>query len=256
MKLLAGKKGIVMGVANDRSIAWGISKLAAEWGAELLFSYQNFLLKKKVDSLAQTLGQNDAVCECDVSKEGHAARLVERAKEKFGTVDFVIHSLAFSDKKELTGPYYNTSRKNFLNALDISCYSFTEVCREVGPILNKNGSLITLTYLGSQRVIPNYNVMGVAKAALEASVRYLARDFGPDGIRVNAISSGPIKTLAASGISDFSKFLEIGEQASAMKKNVTIDDVAGLSCFLLSDYAQTVTGGVHYVDAGYNIMGL
>ena len=255
-KLLEGKKGIIMGVANDRSIAWGIAKLAAEWGADMIFSYQNVLLKKRVATLAESINCNDAVFECDVTKEGSVKTLMENAHNKLGKIDFIIHSMAYADKKELQGPYYDTSRKNFLNAMNISCYSFTEVCKEALPFLNSGASLQTLTYLGAERVIPNYNVMGVAKAALEASVRYLAHDMGPKNITVNAISAGPIKTMAASGINDFNKFLDIGEKTSPMKRNVSIEDVAGLSCFLMTNHAQSITGGTHYVDSGYNIMGM
>jgi enoyl-[acyl-carrier protein] reductase I len=256
MTLLAEKKGIIMGVANDHSIAWGISKLASEWGADMVFSYQNVLLKKRVATLAESIGCMDAVVECDVSKEGQVKQLMDFAAKKFGKIDFIVHSMAYSDKKELQGAYYNTSRKNFLNAMDISVYSFTETCREAMPILNGGASLITLTYLGSQRVLPNYNVMGVAKAALEASTRYLAADMGAYNIRVNAVSPGPIKTMAASVIGDFDKMLQSGEKASPIHRRVTIEDVGGLACFLMTDYAAAITGGVHYVDAGYNIMGM
>jgi len=256
MTLLAGKKGIVMGVANDHSIAWGISKLASEWGADMVFSYQNILLKKRVATLAESIGCMDAVIECDVSKEGHIKKLMDFAGNKFGKIDFVVHAMAYSDKKEMQGPYYNTSQKNFLNAMNISVYSFTETCREALPILNEGASLMTLSYLGSQRVLPNYNVMGVAKAALEASTRYLAADMGVHNIRVNAISPGPIKTMAASAIGDFDKMLESGVKASPIRRLVTIEDVGGLACFLMTDHAASITGGVHYVDAGYNIMGM
>lgn len=245
-----------MGVANDHSIAWGISKLASEWGADMVFSYQNVLLKKRVATLAESIGYFDAVVECDVSKDGHVKQLMDFAASKFGKIDFIVHSMAYSDKKELQGPYYDTSRKNFLNAMNISVYSFTETCREALPILNEGASLLTLTYLGAQRVLPNYNVMGVAKAALEASTRYLAADMGAHKIRVNAVSPGPIKTLAASVIGDFDKMLQSGEKASPIHHRITIEDVGGLACFLMTDYAAAITGGVHFVDAGYNIMGM
>lgn len=254
-ELLAGKKGLIMGVATNHSIAWGISKLAHEMGASLAFSYPHDIFKGKIEKLLATLDGDHLLYKCDVSKENEVSQLMEKAHEHFGNFDFIVHSLAFSDKNELKGYYYNTTKKNFLNAMDISCYSFVEVCREALPYMNKEGSFLTLTHHGSQKVYPNYNVMGVVKAALEASVRYLAADLGEKGIRVNGISAGAIKTLAASAIGDFKQFLDIGEKFSPLSRNITLEDVAGMACFLLSDLAKGVTGGIHYVDCGINIMG-
>lgn len=253
--MLKGKKGLIMGVATDHSIAWGISKLADQWGAELAFSYPHDIFKGKIEKLIKTLNTQGPLFHCDVAKEGDVPELMKNVSAHFGKIDFVVHAIAYCDKKELQGYYYNTSRSNFLNGMNVSCYSFTEVCREVLPFMNpKGGSLLTLTHHGSQKVFPNYNCMGVMKAALEASVRYLASDLGEKNIRVNAVSAGAIKTLAASAIGDFSKFLKLGEEFSPMGRNITLDDVAGLASFLLSDYAKGITGDTHYVDCGLHIM--
>ncbi len=256
--LLKGKKGIVLGVANDKSIAWGISSLAAEQGAELAFTYQNEILEKRVRPLAASVN-SDLIYECDVNNDETLDKLANDITKKWGYVDFIIHSVAFADKDELKGKYLNTSRKNFNVALETSCYSLTAVMSKFEDLLAKapNGSsVVTLSYYGAEKVIPNYNVMGVAKAALEASVRYLASDVGYQGIRVNTISSGPIKTLAASGIGDFRSVLKWNESVAPMRKNVTTEDVAGMGVFLISDLAKSVTGQVLYVDSGYSVVGM
>jgi len=253
--MLKGKVGLIMGVINERSIAWGVAQLAHTLGAKLAFSYSHDLFKSKVKKLIETV-DSDFLHICDVTKEGHIKELFAEVGKRFGKIDFIVHSIAFSDKNELKGKFYDTTLKNFLNSMHISCYSVTEVCREALPFLNNDSSIITMTHVGSQRFFPNYNVMGVAKAALEASVRYLAADLGSLGIRVNAVSPGSIKTLAASGISGFDKFLQMDKALSPMHRNVTQEDIAGLSCFLCSDFARGITGGVHYVDCGSNIMGL
>lgn len=254
-KLMAGKRGLIMGLANDHSLAWGISQALAAHGAEIAFTYQSDILLKRVQPLIETLG-SDFLVECDVTKEGHIKNTFEKIKEKWGKIDFVLHSLAFADKEELKGPYYNTSRANFLNSLDVSCYSFTEVCREVAPLMTDGGALLTLTYYGAERVMPHYNVMGVAKAALEASVRYLAVDLGGQNVRVNALSAGPAKTLAASGIGDFRYILKWNQYNSPLKRNITLDDVGRSGLYLLSDLSSGVTGEVHHVDAGYHVVGM
>jgi len=255
-QLLKGKKGLIMGVATDHSIAWGIAKMASDMGAELAFSYPHEIFKGKIGKLTATLKQPDApLFMCNVSEEGQIKDLMENTHKALGNFDFIVHSIAFSDKNELKGKYYDTTKKNFLNAMDVSCFSFTETCKEAVPYLNNGGSLLTLTHHGSHVVFPNYNVMGVIKAALEASVRYLAVDFGDKGIRVNGISAGAIKTLAASGISDFSSFLKLGELYSPLGRNVELEEIGGLGCYLLSDLSRGITGGIHYVDCGVNIMG-
>lgn len=252
---MAGKRGLIMGLANDHSLAWGISQMLASHGAEIAFTYQSEILLKRVQPLVETLG-SDFLVECDVTKEGHVRDTFAKLKEKWGKIDFVLHSLAFSDKEELKGPYYNTSRTNFLNSLDISCYSFTEVCREAAPLMTDGGALLTLTYYGAERVMPHYNVMGVAKAALEASVRYLAVDLGGQNVRVNALSAGPAKTLAASGIGDFRYILKWNQYNSPLKRNITLDDVGRSGLYLLSDLSSGVTGEIHHVDAGYHVVGM
>ena len=253
--LMAGKRGLIMGVANDRSIAWGIARAVAAQGATLAFTYQGEALEKRVRPLAQELGTAFLV-PCDVTDPASMDAAFERLAAEWGTLDFLVHAIAFSDKEELKGEYVNTTRANFLRTMDISCFSFTDICRRVRPLMPNGGSLLTLTYYGAERVMPHYNVMGVAKAALEASVRYLASDLGPQGIRVNAISAGPIKTLAASGIGDFRYILKWNELNSPLRRNVTIEDVGGAGLYLLSDLAAGVTGEIHHVDAGYNIIGM
>ena len=253
--LLAARKGLVMGVANDRSLAWGIARAANAHGAELAFTYQGETLEKRVQPLAESVGSS-LVLPCDVTDESSVETTFAAVADQWGGLDFVIHAIAYSDKEELKGQYLDTSRENFLNTLDISCYSFTAICRRAGALLNEGGSLITLTYAGAERVMPHYNVMGVAKAALEASVRYLAVDLGGRGIRVNAISAGPIKTLAASGIGDFRYILKWNEYNAPLKRNITIDDVGGAALFLLSDLGSGVTGEVLHVDSGYHVVGM
>ncbi len=253
--LLAARKGLVMGVANDRSLAWGIARAANAHGAELAFTYQGETLEKRVRPLAESVGSS-LVLPCDVTDESSVETTFAAVTDHWGGLDFVIHAIAYSDKEELKGQYLDTSRENFLNTLDISCYSFTSICRRAGALLNEGGSLITLTYAGAERVMPHYNVMGVAKAALEASVRYLAVDLGGRGIRVNAISAGPIKTLAASGIGDFRYILKWNEYNAPLKRNITIDDVGGAALFLLSDLGSGVTGEVLHVDSGYHVVGM
>jgi len=252
--LMAGKRGLVMGLANDMSIAWGIAKTLRDHGAEIALSYQGEILKKRVEPLAGELGSN-LIIECDVKDSQSIADLAKAIEAKWGSLDFIVHSIAFADKSELKGRYLDTSRDNFLNSLDISCYSLLSVVRSLEYLLNPEGSILTLTYLGSQRVMPNYNVMGVAKAALEASVKYMANDLGPKNIRVNAISAGPIRTLAASGISDFRKMHSMNEALSPLKRNVSIWDVGNSALYLLSNLSSGVTGEIHYVDAGANIKG-
>lgn len=253
--LMAGKKGLIMGVANDRSIAWGIAKTAYAHGAELAFTYQGEALEKRVRPLAEEIG-SQIVLPCDVTDEASVAATFKELEAKWGKLDFVVHAIAFSDKAELDGLYLNTTRANFLKTMDISVYSFTSVAQYAVPLMNEGGSLLTLTYYGAERVMPHYNVMGVAKAALEASVRYLATDLGGQGIRVNAISAGPIKTLAASGIGDFRYILKWNELNSPLKRNVTIDDVGNSGLYLLSDLGAGVTGEVLHVDAGYHTVGM
>ena len=253
--LLTARKGLVMGVANDRSLAWGIARAANAHGAELAFTYQGETLEKRVQPLAESVGSS-LVLPCDVTDESSVETTFAAVADQWGGLDFVIHAIAYSDKEELKGQYLDTSRENFLNTLDISCYSFTAICRRASALLNEGGSLITLTYAGAERVVPHYNVMGVAKAALEASVRYLAVDLGGRGIRVNAISAGPIKTLAASGIGDFRYILKWNEYNAPLKRNVTIDDVGGAALFLLSDLGSGVTGEVLHVDSGYHVVGM
>ena len=251
---MEGKKGLVMGVANERSIAWGIAQKLSESGAELAFTYLGDALKKRVIPLAEKLNSN-LTFSCDVEKKDEVIKLFEDIKSKWGQIDFVVHAIAFSDKSELSGEYLNTSRENFLRSMLISCFSFTEVAKEASKIMNKNGSLVTLSYEAS-KAIPNYNVMGVCKAALEASVKYLARDLGSKGVRVNAISAGPIKTLAASAIGDAKFLYKWNADHSFLKRNVDNMDVGNSALYLLSDMAGGVTGEIHYVDAGYNKVGM
>ena len=253
--IMFGKKGLVMGVANDRSLAWGITKAVTDHGAEVALTFQNQTLEKRVRPLAESLGAN-LLLECDVSDEVSIANVFRALEEKWGSLDFLIHAIAFSDKKELTGRYIDTSAENFALTMSISCFSFTSICRAAAPLMKHGGSIVTLTYAGSERVVPHYNVMGVAKAALECSVRYLATDLGVDKIRVNAISAGPVRTLAASGIGDFRYILKWNELNAPLKRNVTIEDVGGAGLYLLSDLSSGVTGEIHHVDCGYNIVGM
>jgi enoyl-[acyl-carrier protein] reductase I len=253
--IMAGKRGLIMGVANDRSLAWGIAKTLAAHGAELAFTYQGEALEKRVRPLAESLGSR-FVIDCDVTHEPSVAKVFAAIGETWGGLDFAVHAIAFSDREELKGKYVDTTRANFLRTLDISCYSFTEACRRAAPLMRNGGSLLTLTYSGAERVMPHYNVMGVAKAALEASVRYLAVDLGGQNIRVNALSAGPIKTLAASGIGDFRYILKWNQYNSPLKRNVTIEDVGGAGLYLLSGLSVGVTGEVHHVDCGYHVVGM
>ena len=254
MDLLKGKKGLIMGVANDRSIAWGIAKKLSEQGAELAFTYLGDALKKRVVPLAESLKSNFTLS-CDVEKKEDIIRTFDDIKKKWVNLDFVVHAIAFSDRSELSGEYLNTSRENFLKSMLISCFSLTEIAKEASKIMNSGSSILTLTY-ESSKVIPNYNVMGVCKAALEASVKYLARDLGVKGIRVNAISAGPIKTLAASAIGDAKFLYKWNEDHTLLRRNVDINDVGGSALYLLSDLSAAVTGEIHYVDAGYNKVGM
>ncbi|TSD86957.1 enoyl-ACP reductase FabI [Mycobacterium sp. KBS0706] len=253
--LLQGKRGLIMGVANDRSIAWGIASACAAQGAELAFTYQGDALHKRVKPLAESVGSTH-VLPCDVTDHASIDAVFQTLERDWGKLDFLVHGIAFSDKNELDGLYLNTTRDNFLRTMDISCYSFTAVAQRAVPLMRDGGSLLTLTYYGAERVMPHYNVMGVAKAALEASVRYLAVDLGGRGIRVNAISAGPIKTLAASGIGDFRYILKWNELNAPLKRNVTIEQVGGAGLYLLSELGSGVTGEVHHVDSGYHTVGM
>jgi enoyl-[acyl-carrier protein] reductase I len=254
-RLMAGKRGVIMGVANDRSLAWGIAKELAAHGAELAFTFQGEALEKRVRPLAASVG-SDLVLPCDVTREGDLDNVFAEVGRKWSSIDFAVHAIGYSDKNQLKGRYLETTRDNFLMSLDISCYSFTAMCRAAEPLMTNGGALLTLTYYGAEKVTPHYNVMGVAKAALEASVRYLAVDLGGKRIRVNAISAGPIKTLAASGIGDFRYILKWNEYNAPLKRNVTIEDVGGAGLYLLSDLARGVTGEVHHVDCGYHVVGM
>ncbi len=253
--LLAGKKGLIMGVANERSLAWGIAQSAAAHGAELALTYQGEGMARRVQPLAESLGASFTV-PCDAGDDESLDAAFETVREKWGRLDFVVHAIAYSDKEELKGRYLETSLRNFQDTMHISCYSFTAVCQRAVPLMDQGGSLLTLTYYGAERVMPHYNVMGVAKAALEASVRYLAMDLGDQGIRVNALSAGPARTLAASGIGDFRYILKWNEYNSPLKRNVTHDDVGGAGVYLLSDLASGVTGETHHVDCGYHVVGM
>jgi enoyl-[acyl-carrier protein] reductase I len=253
--IMAGKRGLVMGVANDRSIAWGIASAVHAQGGQLAFTYQGDALEKRVRPLAESIG-SDIVLPCDVTDDASIDAVFETIAEKWQGLDFVVHAIAYADKDELKGKYLATSRDNFVRSLDISCYSFTAVSQRAVPLMTEGGSLLTLTYYGAERVMPHYNVMGVAKAALEASVRYLAADLGELGIRVNAISAGPVRTLAAAGIGDFRYILKWNEYNAPLRRNVTIDDVGGAGLYLLSDLSNGVTGEVHHVDSGYHIVGM
>ena len=253
--LMKGKRGLIMGLANDKSLAWGIARKLGEQGAELAFSYQGDALQKRVGPLAAQLG-SDFTFDCDVSDMAALDEAFDRLKQRWETIDFVVHAIGFSDKTELRGEYVDTSLENFLMTMNISVYSFTAVARRARAMMPNGGSLLTLTYYGAEKVIPHYNVMGVAKSALETSVKYLAMDLGREKIRVNAISAGPIKTLAASGIGDFRYIMKWNEYNSPLRRNVTIEDVGGAGLYLLSDLASGVTGEIHHVDSGYNVIGM
>jgi enoyl-[acyl-carrier protein] reductase I len=253
--LMAGKRGLIMGLANDKSIAWGIARAVAAEGAQLAFSYQGEALKKRVEPLAAEVG-SQFVTECDVGDEASLDRLFEVLGDRWGTLDFLVHAIGFSDKNELRGRYVDTSKANFLMSMDISVYSFTSVCRRAAAMMPAGGSLLTLTYYGAEKVMPHYNVMGLAKAALEASVKYIAEDLGKDGVRVNAISAGPIKTLAASGIGDFRYIMRWNELNSPLRRNVTQEEVGKAALYLLSDLGSGTTGEVLHVDAGYHVVGM
>ena len=255
MGLMKGRRGLIMGLANDKSIAWGIAKALADQGAELAFSYQGDALKKRVEPLAAQIG-SDFLVECDVADESSIDGLFQTLAGRWDSIDFIVHAISFSDKEQLRGRYAETTRDNFLMTMDISVYSFTAVARRAAAMMPNGGAMLTLTYYGAERVMPHYNVMGVAKAALEASVRYLAEDFGKDGIRVNAISAGPIKTLAASGIGDFRYILKWNELNSPLRRNVSTEDVGKSALYLLSDLGSGVTGETHHVDSGYHIVGM
>jgi len=253
--LMKGKRGLIIGLANNKSIAWGIAKSCADQGAELAFTYQGDALKKRVEPLAAEL--NAIVCgHCDVTEPETIEAVFAHLEKTWGRLDFVVHAVAFSDKDELTGRYVDTSRENFGRTMDISVYSLTAVAKRAEPLMSNGGSILTLTYYGAEKVMPHYNVMGVAKAALEASVRYLAVDLGPNNIRVNALSAGPIKTLAASGIGDFRYILKWNEYNSPLRKTVTIEEVGDAALYLLSDLSRSVTGEVHHVDSGYHVVGM
>ncbi|MAS87968.1 MAG: enoyl-[acyl-carrier-protein] reductase FabI [Micavibrio sp.] len=252
---MKGKRGLIMGVANDRSIAWGIAKAASDAGAELAFTYQGEALERRVKPLAEQVGST-IVLPCDVTDEASLDATFDTLKKEWGSIDFIVHAIAFSDKNELDGRYVDTTRANFARTMDISVFSFTSIAQKAAPLMSEGGSLVTLTYYGAERVMPHYNVMGVAKAALEASVRYIATDLGKDGIRVNAISAGPIKTLAASGIGDFRHILKWNELNAPLQRNVTIEDVGRTGLYLLSDLGSGVTGEVLHVDAGYHTVGM
>jgi enoyl-[acyl-carrier protein] reductase I len=253
--LMTGKRGLIMGLANDRSLAWGIAKALADQGAELAFSYQGEALERRVRPLAEQLGSN-LLLDCDVSSMDALDATFASLARQWDRLDFVVHAIGFSDKNELRGNFVDTSLDNFLLTMNVSVYSFIAVTQRARAMMKDGGSILTLTYYGAEKVIPHYNVMGVAKAGLEASVKYLAMDLGPEGIRVNAISAGPIKTLAASGIGDFRYIMKWNEYNSPLRRNVTIEDVGGAGLYLLSDLASGVTGEVHHVDAGYNVVGM
>lgn len=253
--LMQGKRGLIMGLANDRSLAWGIAQQLRAAGAELAFSYQGEALEKRVRPLAEQLGSSLLV-DCDVSDMDALDKAFAELAETWPTIDFIVHAIGFSDKNELRGRYYDTSLENFLRTMNVSVFSFTAVAKRARAMMPNGGAMLTLTYYGAEKVTPHYNVMGVAKAALEASVKYLAMDMGPENIRVNAVSAGPIKTLAASGIGDFRYILKWNELNSPLRRNVTIEDVGGSALYLLSELASGVTGEIHHVDAGYNVIGM
>ena len=253
--LMQNKRGLIMGVANKHSLAWGIAKTLKEQGAELAFTYQAEALEKRIMPLAASVG-SDIVLECNIQDDQAIENVFTHLKEKWGKIDFVVHAIAFADRRALEEDYLSTSREEFLKALDISCYSFLAVCQKAAPYMTEQGAFLTLTYYGAEKVIPRYNVMGVAKAALESSVQYLASDLGPKNVRVNALSAGPIKTLAASGINNFKYMQKWNEENAPLRKNITLDQVGSSALYLLSDLSSGVTGEIHHVDNGYNIMGM
>jgi enoyl-[acyl-carrier protein] reductase I len=252
---MQGKRGLIMGVANDRSLAWGIARTVAEHGGEVAFTYQGEALGKRVRPLAETLG-SDIVLPCDVTDDASIDAVFETLAEKWGKLDFLVHAISFSDKNQLRGRYVDTTADNFRMTMDISCFSLTAVCQRAEKLMTEGGSVVTLTYYGAEKVMPHYNVMGVAKAALEASVRYLAADLGRNDIRVNAISAGPVKTLAASGIGDFRYILKWNEYNAPLRRTTTIDEVGGAGLYLMSDLGRGVTGEIHHVDSGYHVVGM
>ena len=252
---MSGKRGLIMGVANERSIAWGIASAAAAQGAELAFTFQGDALRKRVEPLAASVG-SEMVMECDVTDDASMDAVFAELEAKWGKIDFILHAIAYSDKEELKGKYVDTTRNNFDRTMDISVYSFTAIAARAAKLMSDGGSMLTLTYYGAERVMPHYNVMGVAKAALEASVRYLAVDLGGKNIRVNGLSAGPMKTLAASGIGDFRYILKWNEYNSPLKRNVTLEDVGGAGVYLLSDLSSGVSGETHHVDCGYHVVGM
>jgi enoyl-[acyl-carrier protein] reductase I len=254
--LLKGKRGLIMGVANDKSIAWGIAKACAEQGAELGFTYQGEVFKKRIDPLVDSIGGSKVIVECDVTNEDALDKTFAEIKAKWGHFDFLVHAVAYSNKEELKGRYCDTSLENFLNSMHISCFSFTSVARRAAEMMPKGGSMMTLSYIGAERVIPNYNVMGVAKAALEASVKYLAADFGQQNIRIHGLSAGPMKTLAGSAIANARYTFRTAEQTTALNRSVTLEDIGKTAVYLLSDMSSGTTGEVHYVDAGFRCMGM
>ena len=254
--LMAGKRGLVMGVANNRSIAWGIAQSCARHGAELAFTYQGEALEKRVRPLAESVGDDPILLPCDVARDDAIAAVFDTLEDRWGSLDFVVHAVAFSDKEELKGQYLDTSRANFARTLDISCYSFTAVAQRAAKLMGEGGSLVTLTYGGAERVMPNYNVMGVAKAALEASVRYLASDLGRRGIRVNAISAGPMRTLAGAAVGSARFVYKWQGENAPLRRNTTLADVGGAGLYLLSNLSAGVTGEVMYVDGGYHVIGM
>tara|TARA_B100001013_G_scaffold269013_1_gene170408 strand:- start:14 stop:808 length:795 start_codon:yes stop_codon:yes gene_type:complete len=252
---MKNKKGLVMGVANERSIAWAIAKTLSNSGAEVALTYQGETLKKRVGPLAKEINSS-IVLECNVENENNISKVFNEIKKKWKVIDFVVHAIAFSNREELKGKYLNTTKDNFKRTMDISCYSFTAVAREAAKIMTNGGALLTLSYFGSEKFMPHYNVMGIAKSALEASIKYLAKDLGKRKIRVNALSPGPIKTLAASAIGDFNYILKWNENNSPLKRNITVDDISGSAIYFLSDLSSGVTGEIHHVDSGYNIIGM
>ena len=253
--MIKGKKGIVIGIANDHSIAWGIAKQLHASGAELAITYQNNTLLKRVKPLADKVS-SDILVECDVNNEDHLQNTFSQIKKKFGTIDFIIHAVAYSDKNELNGRYIDTSKDNFINSLSISCYSFTRIAKIFQPIINPGGSLVTLSFHGANKVMPNYNVMGVAKAALETSVKYLSVDLGDQDIRVNAISAGPMRTLAGAAIANARDVFNYTSENSSLKRNVNLDELGNSALYLVSDLSSAITGEIHYVDCGFNIVGM
>ena len=253
--LMAGRRGLIMGVANDHSLAWGIARAARAQGADLAFTYQGEAFGKRVRPLAESIGC-DFLVSCEVTDDASVAAAFAELGARWGRLDFLVHAIAYSDKEELKGRYLDTSRENFLHTMNISCFSFTDIARRAAPLMDRGGAMLTLTYAGAVRVMPSYNVMGVAKAALEASVRYLAADLGPDGIRVNAISAGPMRTLAGSAIGSARYVYRFYRDNAPLRRNVQLEDIGGAGLYLLSDLAAGVTGEVHYVDAGYNVIGM